>query len=308
MTIAAYLLENDTAASILLFLAAAVICASIATHDELKDIYRLTLIVALLGGDIWLIQAVQSANLEHRLHKLDGPLLAGNDPLSSEDACSSLPASIERDHLLTPKEKSAFIMSANVVVAAPKLHWGKLTIALITNHLAIVEADGKELISVDKEDSGISISTEVFDKENKIVSHIEKNYIRPITHGVSDFYKPDESTLIEKDEHDNEILRIRRNNTHDISLIGEYYYNGLNISVDNLGIKAGSTKIQFGDKGACYAVTHAVIDIVDKPQLKPPAECSSGGVWSSGRGNTVVGGDITWRKCAILLTGNAAQP
>jgi hypothetical protein len=166
------------------------------------------MVIAFVGS----VRVADSIEVARELGLSSGPLLPSDDPSPSHSTCQENPPD------------AVFIYFGTAVVSyAP---------AGFTHH-AVIRVGNHDLLSLDRDAKGVTVSAEIFDADGILVEidHGKFKVYRP------DFIKrehPDLHTLVVYDKWNNKRLGVRYLNPHAIDITGSFFYPGYN-SVTSTG-------------------------------------------------------------------------
>lgn len=111
----------------------------------------------------------------------------------------------------------------------------------------------ERLLTIDKDKKGhIVLSTKIFGTDGKLLAKIEKGAFEVNEH-IAHFDRPDESTLIVRDDWDKRVLYVRYANPTTVKLLGRFKIGGGVLVIDERHMYTeGPNVVKLDASGACF--------------------------------------------------------
>lgn len=238
LALAAMFSENNTVVAACLAACWAILCLPVIWHPEIPKKYRLSWCV--LSSFLWfgIFSLIQSQNLAKELARNEGTLEPANDVVTEK---CPMP---HKDTFELKIGPSAFFIG----------NFNK----------TIINIAGQNIMALTEQKGGsIKISLlRVYDDRSNIIVRIDENSFWVDT-GVRK-KRPDKSTLKIYDHNDDEVLNIRFQNTHVVSILGIFRYLGRIIRITPDLIQVGQPPGGMArDHGSCSVDSPATVFKLD---------------------------------------------
>jgi hypothetical protein len=190
-----------------------------------RAIFRLTGAVFLLAGTLFVISEVEATRIakiaDARRIKLEanfGTLEPAHDPNPVNNQC------------MESNPNSIFTVL-----------FGSNTISIARLPVTIVNIAGIDYFVLSRSENGtVTLSVSIPDTDGRIIAKIDQNSLHINPNRILDKERPDESTLIVRDEFGRTVLRVRYNNASYMTISGILNYQGrIILAVD------GSVRLPF---------------------------------------------------------------
>lgn len=132
-------------------------------------------------------------------------------------------------------EKAVTIAKGEMVLLV-----GDFAISTAEKSFVVLKLYGKDLLTMTRVDNGISVSTDIWDEEGKILATIENNQFRVNPNKTIPLIRPDPHTLIVEDERKVCVLSVRFLNPSTIKIGGIFRAGG------RYAVIVGKNEITFG--------------------------------------------------------------
>jgi hypothetical protein len=222
LAIVAMLSENNTVVGSCLFLSWVILCLPVIWHPEIPKEYRLSW--CLLSAVIWffIFSLIQGQNLAKELARNEGVLEPARDIVPVPDCASP---------------------HTNPVA----LHIGPSAILIGGFPRNIFRIANQEILTLGEEKNGNMkiLLLRIYDDRNNIIARIDGNEFW-VGVGIRKKH-PDRSTLKIYDHNDDEVLNIRYQNPHAVSILGIFRYLGRVVTVTPTLMQVGGIR----DHGSC---------------------------------------------------------
>jgi hypothetical protein len=180
---------------------------------------------------------IQERDTEEQLSRPTGLLKPANDPLP--DILQLLggrmpPGDLTRDDITISNGEMAVFLG-DVVVSTPE------------SAFTVIRLYGKEVLKVAKINGGLAVSADIWGKDEKIVATIETNQFTINLNRALPMMRPDEHTLLVRDEKKEPVLYVRFMNPNAIRIAGLFRGgSGYPVLVNSDGIEFGPFVLRKG--------------------------------------------------------------
>jgi hypothetical protein len=200
LAVAGLLIDNVWGVGICLALATIIPCAAIVVHAEVKPVYRGLSCLSVTAIFLIIFIVLYGEHDKRELAKNEGILYPAALP-RPKSRCS------------IPEDSFAIFAGGGAIYSS-----GQPT--------SLLTIGGQEIISAEQDDKGRLIlrTLQMFDEQENIIARIDKDgfWLHPLARRV----RPDWSTIVIYDSHDNEALNIKFVNEKTVSIRGIFRVRG----------------------------------------------------------------------------------